>query len=382
MPRTKLARSAIVSVAVALAATRSAAQGTLSAQGFGYPPGQLSVYSRSLGGGSGETDALSPINPAALALLGRGGLYLQSEQESRSLSANGQSASTRSYRFPLFVAAVPVGSRGMVGISFSTLLDRTWGTEARDKQVFDQDSVSYVERFRSEGALNDVRAAGSWALRQNIILGVGLHFFPGENRLTISRTFDDSLSFAPLRDSSNVNFFGTGVSAGLMWRPARGLTVGASGRYGGKLKLRERDSLRTQADVPMRYGVGVRYDVFAGTSVALRADRTLWSDMEGLGSARATPRDAWDTGVGIDALGPRLVGQQLTLRGGFRRRTLPFLASNEQVRETSFSFGTGAPLAGGRAALDFFLERANRTAGDFDGKEKSWTFGLGLTVRP
>jgi hypothetical protein len=376
------ARYVVACVVVALTATQSRAQGTLSAQGFGYPPGQLSVYSRSLGGASGETDGLSPINPAALALLRRGGLYIQSEQESRSLDANGQSASTRAYRFPLFVAAIPVGTRGMIGLSFSTLLDRTWGTEARDKQVFGDDSVSFVERFRSEGALNDVRVAGSWAIRDNIILGLGIHMFPGENRLTISRTFDDSLSYAPLRDSSNVNFFGTGVSGGLMWRPIRQLTVGASGRFGGTLKLRERDSLRTKADAPSRYGVGVRYDAFPGTTIAFRADRTLWSRMAGLGSARATPEDVWDTGVGIDALGPRLAGLQLTLRGGARRRTLPFLADAEQVKETAFTLGSGVPLAAGRAQLDFFLERASRTAGDFDAKERSWTFGLGLTVRP
>ena len=97
--------------ALAVVATRAQAQGTLGAQGFGYPPGQLSAYSRSLGGATGETDALSPINPAALALLRRGGLYIQSEQESRAIDAGGRSGSTRAYRFPLFAAGVPVGSR-------------------------------------------------------------------------------------------------------------------------------------------------------------------------------------------------------------------------------------------------------------------------------
>jgi hypothetical protein len=362
-------------------AARLGAQGTLGAQGFGYPPGQLSVYARSLGGGVGETDPLSPINPAALALLRRGGLYLQSEQESRSIDAAGQSGNTRAYRFPLFSAAVPVGSRGMLGVSFSTLLDRTWGTESRDKQLFGADSVAFTERFRSEGALNDVRLAGSWAISNSLTVGLGVHLFPGENRLTISRVFDDSLVFAPLRDSANVNFFGTGYSAGLLWRPVRSVTVGASGRVGGTLKLREADSVRTTADVPSRYGVGVRWDA-AGTTVAFRADRTLWSKMGGLGSARANPDDVWDFGLGIDAAGPRLLGAPLTLRGGARRRTLPFLAGNEQVRETAFTLGTGAPLARGRAQVDLFLERASRTAGDVDAKERSWTFGLGLTVRP
>jgi len=380
MRRLQLARVGL-GCAVVLFAARAHAQGTLGAQGFGYPPGQLSVYSRSLGGATGETDALSPINPAALALLRRGGLYIQSEQESRSIDADGRSGSTRAYRFPLFAAAVPVGARGMIGVSFSTLLDRTWGTEARDKQVFGTDSIAFTERFRSEGALNDVRIAGAWALRDNVIVGLGIHMFPGENRLTISREFDDSLTFAPLRDSANVNYFGSGFSGGLLWRPIRTVTIGASGRLGGKLKLRESDTLRTTADAPSQYGLGVRYDV-PGTTVAFRADRTLWSKMGGLGSARATPQDVWDLGLGVDVLGPHVLGSQVTLRGGARRRTLPFRAGNEQVDETAFTLGTGLPLARGRAQVDVFLERASRTAGDVDAKERSWTFGLGLTVRP
>lgn len=382
MSRTLWSTCGLVAAALLTGAVRTAgAQGTLGAQGFGYPPGQLSVYSRALGGATGETDPLSPINPAALALLRRGGLYLQSEQERRNLDASGSSASTRSYRFPLFVAAVPIGARGVIGASFSTLLDRTWGTRARAKQVFDADSVAFTETFRSEGALNDVRVAASWALRDNLIVGAGVHLFPGENRLAISRVFDDSLTFAPLRDSSNVSYFGTGFSGGLLFRPTRTLTLGASGRIGGSLKLRERDTLRTTADAPSRFGVGARFDV-PGTTIAFRADRTLWSRMAGLGSARSTPQDAWDFGVGAEAVGPSLLGAQFTIRAGARRRTLPFLAAGEEVRETAFTVGTGVPLAGGRAGLDLFLERAARSASNLDAKERSWTLGLGLIVRP
>lgn len=380
--RISLARFAACGAALVLAASAAHAQGTLGAQGFGYPPGQLSVYSRSIGGATGEVDAVSPINPASLILFRRGALYIQSEQESRSLDAGGQSGSTRSYRFPLFAAGVPIGSRFMLGVSFSTLLDRTWGTQLRAREQFGDDSVSFTETFKSQGALNDVRIAGAWAFRENLVVGLGVHMFPGENRLTIDRVFDDSLVFAPLRDSANVNYFGTGFSAGVVWRPARTLTVGASGRMGGSLKLREADTLVATADAPSRFGVGARYEVVPGTAVALRADRTLWSNMEGLGSARANPDDAWDFGLGLDAIGPRISGTQLALRAGMRRRTLPFLANGEQVKETAFSFGSGAPLASGRAQLDFFLERAARSAGgSVDAKERSWTFGLGLTVR-
>ena len=370
-----------IGCAMAVISSRSNAQGTLGAQGFGYPPGQLSAFSRSLGGATGETDALSPINPAALALLRRGGLYLQSEQERRSLESGGKTGSMQVYRFPLFVAAVPIGSRGVLGASYSTLLDRTWGTEIRGSTSFEGETVSFTQSFQSEGALNDVRFAGAWALRDNLIIGGAVHLFPGENRLTMSREFDDSLTFAPLRDTSTVNYWGSGYSAGLLWRPIRTLTVGASGRIGGKLDLKEADTLKATANAPSRFGAGIRWDV-PGLTAAFRVDRTLWSDMKGLGSEGANPEDAWDLGFGVDAVGPQIFGEHVTIRAGARRRTLPFLADSQQVHETAFTLGTGAPFARGRAQVDFFVERASRTADDVDATERAWTFGLGFTIRP
>jgi len=379
MRRSVVALSAVCAMAVV--SSRANAQGTLGAQGFGYPPGQLSVFSRSLGGATGETDALSPINPAALALMRRGGMYLQSEQENRSLESGGQTGSTQVYRFPLFMAAVPIGARAVLGASYSTLLDRTWGTEIRGSTSFEGETVSFTQSFRSEGALNDIRFAGSWAVRDNLIIGGAVHLFPGENRLTMSREFDDSLTFAPLRDTTAVNYWGYGYSAGLLWRPIRTLTFGASGRIGGDLDLKEADTLLARAKAPSRFGAGVRWDG-PGLTAAFRVDRTLWSDMEGLGSEGAKPEDAWDFGLGVDAVGPQIFGAHLTIRGGARRRTLPFLADSQQVHETAYTLGTGAPFARGRAQIDMFVERSSRTANDLDAKERAWTFGLGFTIRP
>ena len=91
----------------------------------------------------------------------RGGLYIQSEQEQRSIDAGGQSGSTRAYRFPLFSAAMPVGVSWNARAYRSRRCSIARGARrARDKQVFDADSVAFTERFRSEGALNDVRCRG------------------------------------------------------------------------------------------------------------------------------------------------------------------------------------------------------------------------------
>ena len=129
----------------------------------------------------------------------------------------------------------------------------------------------------------------------------------------------------------------------MLWRPSRTVTVGASGRIGGKLDLEEADTLKARANAPSRFGAGVRWDV-PGLTAAFRIDRTLWSDMEGLGSEGAKPEDAWDLGLGVDAVGPQIFGMRVTIRGGARRRTLPFLADSQQVHETAFSLGLGRAI--------------------------------------
>ena len=52
------------------------AQATLSAQGFGYSPGQFSTRAQATGGAVGEMDPMSPINPATIAVFPSRILYL------------------------------------------------------------------------------------------------------------------------------------------------------------------------------------------------------------------------------------------------------------------------------------------------------------------
>ena len=70
---------------LALSATAAGAQGNLSTQGFGYPPGQLSTTAMSLGGGPAELDPSSAINPATPSLWGAVILFMQYEPERRTV---------------------------------------------------------------------------------------------------------------------------------------------------------------------------------------------------------------------------------------------------------------------------------------------------------
>jgi len=70
----------------------------------------------------------------------------------------------------------------------------------------------------------------------------------------------------------------------------------------------------------------------------------------------------------------------IALRAGARFRTLPFAYNGEKVSESTFAAGLGVPLSRDRAALDFSLQHASRTAADI--KERGLILSFGLRVTP
>ena len=88
--------------------------------------------------------------------------------------------------------------------------------------------------------------------------------------------------------------------------------------------------------------------------------------------------DSWEIGAGIEATGPRVIGQTLLLRAGGRSRTLPFEAAGKTVTERAASLGTGANFGGGRMSVDAALLRQWRNADLPTVSERAWTFSLSL----
>jgi hypothetical protein len=226
-----------------------------------------------------------------------------------------------------------------------------------------------------------VRLGFSWTFSPRFVVGVGGHVLVGENRISVSREFPDSLGFGSLLENFNIAYTGLAASAGVQFRPSRALGVAASGRLGGTLRARSSDTLVSRASVPDRFGVALRYDGFTGATIAVRADRTLWTQMDALGSDRVRTRDGWDFGLGGDFAGPRFFDTQMSLRAGARRRTLPFSPGSEDVTENAFVLGVGLPLAASRAGVDLALQRATRSGGG-GAREHAWTISVGLSVRP
>jgi hypothetical protein len=369
----------VLSLASSLAAGTAAAQGSVSVQGFGYPPGQLGTRSGSMGGGIGEHDPESALNPAALGLARATMIFLQYAPEFRTVDADGGSSRTTTLRFPMVGGYARLGDRARIGLHLSALLDRTFSVAVPDTTLLGNGETAVdTDRFRNEGGINDVRFSGSWRLGRGIDLGVGIHALTGQNRIAVSRDLGDSVELAI--SERVLSYSGGALSAGMAWQLSSVLNVAGSVQRGGELRTRAGDTLVSSARAPDRIGGGVQYSGITGTTLAARAQYTAWSNMRGLGSPALTTFDTWEVGGGADVAGPRLGARPIMLRAGARWRELPFGVGAAKATEIEVGGGLGFQFPFERASADIGIRRASRSAGD--ARESAWTLSLGVSVRP
>jgi hypothetical protein len=358
------------------------AQGSVGTQGFGYPLGQLSTRADGTAGASSPFDAESPLNPAALVRVGASVLHVQYSPEFRTVRVGGATERTTFSRFPLIVAAVPVGARTALGLAASTLLDRSFATTTNVPQQVADTIVQTRQTRRSTGGITDVRVSAARALTPRFSVGLAVHGYTGENRVTV-RLADDSARFVAFDDSVRLNYGGLAASAGVDWRVSRTFAVAGSYKRGGTLRVRDEstDELLGEGKVPDRLGGGMLYEGIAGTALVASAGWQRWSAMNALTPSSPRARDALDVSVGAEARGPRFWQGSIAFRAGAAWRELPFPVAGEgDADELSLALGAGIPLAYNRATLDLSARRASRSAGD--ARETGWMLGIGLSVRP
>lgn len=393
-------RAALIPASLALFAIAVArpagAQGTAASQGFGYPTAQLGSRAAASVGAFTEFDETTPLNPAALLGWRNAGLHFQYEPEFRTTEAGGSTIRTAINRVPVVLAALPIGSRAVVALSLSSLLDRTWSTDVVDRRLVGAESLYVTEISSSDGGMNDIRVAGAFRVGSWLDLGIGAHAIVGLDRFNqtvlLSRTdprttATASTEFSPYGQSADIRFSGSALSLGAAIRPYRGVSLALSARRGESVKLTRRDTALATARVPDRVGVGLAWELAPRTIVAGGADWTGWSSLAAF-STRSKPQDALGLSIGIETPGPRFAGRALTVRGGFRHRALAYDAptamtagvptSFEQVRENSIGLGLSAPFAYDRALIQVYGQRALRSVA----AEKSFTIGVGVSIRP
>jgi hypothetical protein len=374
-----------VAAVAAVIAAPLGAQSNISTQGYGYPPGQLSTRSLSMGGSIGEIDAGSALNPAALGRIVTRTILFQIEPEWRRVESPTGSNSTTTARYPLVNIGVPFGEHWVFGVSSSTLLDRTWQTSRDDTLTIGGDVVPTTTQELSQGAMNDLRLATTWTNRRNLYVGVGFSGITGRNVLNTIEQFKDS-AFNDFTSDRVLSYSGSALSAGVQFLSAPMNTVfGLSYRMGNSLHVSTNDTTLARAKVPGHIGASVAFTGIQGTVLSLRLAQDQWSRMTPMLTNAASgekAHDSFEFGAGAEVTGPRMLGQTFLLRGGMRSRTLPFEAAGKEVTENVASFGSGLNFGGGRMSADFAILRQWRNADLASVKERAWTFSLSLTARP
>lgn len=365
-----------------VAASALGAQGSLSSQGLGYPPGELSTRALGTAGALGEIDPRSPLNPAALAIGAAAQVYAQYDPEFRKITSNGKTSSTTLARMPNIGGVLPLNGQFVLGISASTFLDRTWETARARSQPFGNDTVAFNETLKSEGAITDVRLALAYSVNPRLRFGVGVHTFPGSMRLTSNEIFPDTSKYQNITQLNQVSFSGKAVSFGMEAALIPSVSVALSGRKGGTMKMFANDSLLTSGTIPTRYAGSISFTGIPGTMVAARASRETWSQLSGLSYAQTVAVDANDLSLGVESNGPRIGGGfPILIRAGVRRRTLPFAVGTAEIQETSFGGGIGIPIAFDRVTLDMALLHEARS-GVAGVNEHGYNLSFGLQVHP
>lgn len=378
---TRLLAGIGVAAVIASGATTAAAQGTLSTQGLGYPPGQLSTAARTMGGSIGAADPFSPLNPAAIALISGAVIMMQAEPEYRVVEIGPISTRTSVARFPLFQGALQVGSRWGIAISSSTLLDRTWETTTRDTQTVAGEDIAATVTEHSDGSIADTRLALAYSPRPWLKIGIGGHAFSGRDQLHTIRAFDDSLRFVTDTQRTVLSFGGNAVSVGAVIF-TRKVIAGATYRAGGGISSETGAETVGTGQAPDHIGFSLVYAGVRGAAFAVRAAKDGWSSLRGMAD-NLNIHEGWDIGVGSEVDGPNVGASSIAFRFGARWRTLPFSLNATPVKERTLSTGFAIPMARNRIDLHMgglYAKRTNAAVGGI--QENAWTISTGFSVRP
>ncbi len=367
----------------AVVAGSARAQGTLSSQSLGYPPGQLSTRAQGTAGALGDIDARSPINPAALVLRPVPQIYAQYDPELRSVTGPTGTARTTTARFPNFGAVLPLYGRFVMGVGASTLLDRTWATQTEKTQMLGTDAVASTESLRSEGGITDLHLAAGYTPIGRLRVGLGLHGYTGSTRVTARDIFADTLRYRNISQTTQLSYSGAAISGGVILDIVPQLSVAVSARKGGSATMYAGDSVLSRGHIPDRYSGTVSFQGLPGTLIAVRGSRERWTEIASLSTLKSPAVDATDVSAGLESAGPRVGGLPLLLRAGVRRRTLPFPVPGvaNDITETSFGGGLGVPIALDRVTLDLAVLRSSRS-GVAGVDEHAYNLSFGLQVHP
>jgi hypothetical protein len=369
---------------LALAPGSVAAQASqFGARGLGVPGRPLSTRAAGSAGAFAMFDAESGLNPATIAGLPAMTATFNATASFRTVENPAGSESLRDSRFPYMSFGGPArGTPFAVGVSYSTYTNRDFSNATIDTLEVRNVLIPVFDTLSSRGGMSDLRLAGSFKVRERSVLGASFHILTGTNRMEQHRTFTDD-QYLPVAQSTELSFAGVGASVGAVHQLGRSLWVAAIARSDGGASV-ERDSAPVgDVDLPYSAGLGLRWKAGASLDLAGHGIFRTWaganSDLLALGGSGAdnTVELAFGGEFLIDPRRPN----RAPIRFGAHYATLPFLLPpGLQPTELSASLGSGVRFAQDRGSLDLAVGYLTRSAGDFD--ERGFTISFGVAVRP
>lgn len=378
-------RLSLLAVMLCAVTTGAAAQSSIfGVRGLGIPQEPISVRATGMGGSVSLVDGLSSTNPAAITSVVGLTAGFNFFQDWRSSTTPGGEGSASDDGFPLVTVVnrykeSPVYYSG----SFGTYTDRDFGIVTTDTTNVNGFPVGYRDSLESKGGTSDFRLAVGYRKGRTLSLGFGFHFITGSNRITLHRTFGDTV-LANVNQRSELAYNAIGLSLGAVFHPTEKLLVAGVIRHDGTMNV-DRDSLQAYTfELPWSFAGSAQYRIGQKAIVNGQVEYTTWSD------ASAEIQEVG--GVGADntlraSLGAEIVTNvtapgKFPLRVGVRVAQLPFpLAPGQQPSEFGVSTGTGIRFAKGHAALDLAVERIWRKS-DGGFSEDAWVSYFGLVLKP
>lgn len=350
-------------------------------RGLGILGRGVSARTAATGGGFALFDPQAFVNPAALGQLTTMSGWAVGAPSRRRFTANGETTTLQSTRFPVFGFGTVISPRLVVGFGVGDYLDRTWSVRRTDTLTVRGAAVPLEDLSRSVGGVSDLRLAAAWRVSPRVTLGGAVHALSGSTRLTAQRDFGPD-EYQDFRDETVTDFTGMAYSAGVAVSARANLALAASVRMGTSLTAETVSGLRAHVALPLEFSAGAQFTPVPGVSLAGAVGYGGWAraadDLAAAGEPRS--RNIWSVGAGLDVARLDLGAVRLPLRVGYRWRQLPFPVGGDDLDEHAVTGGFGFTLAGGRTAVDLGLERGARAAGAQ--RETFTTAYVGVTVRP
>ncbi len=377
-------RFGTIALLLATAGPLAAQSSQFGVRGLGLPMRPISVRSTGTGGAFGLFDSESSFNPASIGLVSFTTASFQTLQSWRRSVSPAGTATAQDNRYPGIFVAGPIGGTPLaISLSSSGYTDRNFSIASRDTLILRDVPVETTDTLRSLGGVSDLRAGIAWRGSPSLQVGLGIHLLTGSNRISSTRRFSDT-TYAGAAEQFTLSYLGMGVSAGVMARLGRAVTLAGMVRADEKLRV-ERDSLRIgTTKLPVTVAGGARVQFGDQLQIAGSATYRTWSSADedivaqgGVGSVNTT-----EFNFGLEYLRDPRRPNNLPLRLGFYHARLPFpLTRGQDISESGISIGTSKRFVADRAGFDLALGQVWRKGGA-GFTERATQLTVGISVRP